>query len=235
MSNTTICVLIILALCCLPLVIYVPMRLFGYLSEKLDHLSEGVKIAGVLMGLAGIAAMLNVVHTSILVALLVGLVASLTTVFVLNKPKKMPISAESQNRPVDSIIADTEEKLTIIRSFSAGIRNSNLDNKIQSICIITGKICDSIRNDPRDLVPAKKFLGYYLDTTLKLLEKYTHMQRMDVVTPDCKTRLAKIEETIGLLQEAFEQQLMRLMENDYIDVDAEISVLKSTLKMEGFV
>ena len=62
---------------------------------------------------------------------------------------------------------------------------------------------------------------------------YTQLQEIGLRTPEVTEALRKTAGTFPVLNEVFEKQFTRLMEGELMDVEAEISLLENTLKMEG--
>ena len=59
------------------------------------------------------------------------------------------------------------------------------------------------------------------------------LQETGLRTPEVTEALRKTAGTFPVLNEVFEKQFTRLMEGELMDVEAEISLLENTLKMEG--
>ena len=55
-----------------------------------------------------------------------------------------------------------------------------------------------------------------------------------VSQPAVSHALAKAEQALLTLNRAFEGQFEKLMENELMDMDADIRLLKQTMKMEGY-
>ena len=90
-----------------------------------------------------------------------------------------------------------------------------------------------LEENPEKISMARRFFTYYLDTAAGLLERYTQLQETGLRTPEVTEALRKTAGTFPVLNEVFEKQFTRLMEGELMDVEAEISLLENTLKMEG--
>ena len=95
------------------------------------------------------------------------------------------------------------------------------------------RILSYLEENPEKISMARRFFTYYLDTAAGLLERYTQLQETGLRTPEVTEALRKTAGTFPVLNEVFEKQFTRLMEGELMDVDAEISLLENTLKMEG--
>ena len=95
------------------------------------------------------------------------------------------------------------------------------------------RILSYLGENPEKISMARRFFTYYLDTAAGLLERYTQLQETGLRTPEVTEALRKTAGTFPVLNEVFEKQFTRLMEGELMDVEAEISLLENTLKMEG--
>ena len=95
------------------------------------------------------------------------------------------------------------------------------------------RILSYLEENPEKISMARRFFTYYLDTAAGLLERYTQLQETGLRTPEVTEALRKAAGTCAVLNEVFEKQFTRLMEGELMDVEAEISLLENTLKMEG--
>ncbi len=95
------------------------------------------------------------------------------------------------------------------------------------------RILSYLEENPEKISMARRFFTYYLDTAAGLLERYIQLQETGLRTPEVTETLRKTAGTFPVLNEVFEKQFTRLMEGELMDVEAEISLLENTLKMEG--
>ena len=85
----------------------------------------------------------------------------------------------------------------------------------------------------KDIKRARQFVNYYLDSTVKIVTRYVELSNTQVITPETEKSLKKVEELMRTVKVSFEHQLQQLLEDDLLDLDTEVEVLKKTLKMEG--
>lgn len=134
----------------------------------------------------------------------------------------------------ESALKEGNAKLSQLRIYSDRIQDRDIQVKAKNICILTEKILDSIKKDPKDLKPARSFLHYYLDTAMNILKQYNDIAIQRIRSKDVEEVIHKVDRTLGTLEQAFEKQLARLMENDVLNLDTELTVLEKTIEMEGF-
>ena len=95
------------------------------------------------------------------------------------------------------------------------------------------RILAYLQENPEKIGMARRFFTYYLDTAAGLLERYIQLQETGLRTPEVTEAVNKTAQALPVLNQVFEKQFTRLMEGELMDVDAEISLLENTLKMEG--
>ena len=65
------------------------------------------------------------------------------------------------------------------------------------------------------------------------MNRYVEFQNTGLRSGEVTEILVRTGEALPVLNRAFERQFTRLMEGELMDVEADIELLKSTLKMEG--
>lgn len=187
------------------------------------------------VGGAGFIFFLFVLNTGFPVAIGVGAVSFIAASMILGQSEtvKKLGSRQIALQIGDETISEAARKVDEIQALGRTIQDKVIGAKVASIIDLSERIFEDLKRDPRDVKPAKRFLTYYLDATVNILNKYQELAGTGLNTADVRTRMAKVGEILDTLQQAFEQQLNRLLDNDMIDLDSEISVLENTIKMEG--
>lgn len=154
-----------------------------------------------------------------------------------DKTKKPEINTEDINQDqlgeIKQIIEKGESKVKNMRALKSKISDFEVRGKIESIAKSLDKIFNELRSDPGDVKKAKKALGYYLDTTIQIIEKYINLSKHRNADPKIAESLQRVERMLDMLNEAFEKQLAQLLENNVMDLDVEMEVLEQNLKMRG--
>jgi len=98
---------------------------------------------------------------------------------------------------------------------------------------VADSIFDDFIKDPKDVRAARKFIDYYLETTLKIVLLYTELSAKSVYSDQEKQVLEKAEQILKQIEDTFHKQLGKLQEDDYLDLATELDVLEMTMKSEG--
>ena len=76
-------------------------------------------------------------------------------------------------------------------------------------------------------------MGSFLGACVKVVSSYVELTVRPIQDEEAKQACAKVEAELDTIRAAFEKQLQMLQENNLIDLDVELSVLKKTIAMEG--
>lgn len=131
------------------------------------------------------------------------------------------------------VINQSQDKVREIRAMTMRIKDNRVADEVRGICKAAQDIIENFKKDPKDIKRARQFVNYYLDSTVKIVTRYVELTHTQVVTPETEKSLKKVEELMATVKVSFEKQLQQLLEDDLLDLDTEVEVLKKTLKMEG--
>ena len=148
-----------------------------------------------------------------------------------------PAQAKRQKAP-ESPKADVDEfeaKLREIRALNDAIQNPDVSERIDRIGELTASIFRVVQEKPEHAEEVRKFMNYYLPTTLKLLKSYSLMERQSYQGENIQNSRRKIEDVLDTLVRGFEQQQDRLFRTEAIDVESDISVLETMMASDGLV
>ncbi len=153
------------------------------------------------------------------------------------RPVRTPApSAEELTKKAESQELTVEEDKSIlgqIRAVNAAIRDPEMTRKIDRIEEITGHILEYQEKHPAKAAELRKFLSYYLPTTLKVLNTYAELERQQIQGENITATKRRIEGMMDKVVEGFELQLDKLFENDMLDITSDISVLENMLSQDG--
>ena len=91
-----------------------------------------------------------------------------------------------------------------------------------------------LREHPEKIPGARRYIDYYQETAANVLEHYTELRRTGLDTPETEKLLKQSEESIRTLRSAFQMQFEKLLQNEMMDMEADLNLLKKTLYAEGY-
>lgn len=130
-------------------------------------------------------------------------------------------------------VAEGKNYLQKIRSANDAIPGEEISQKLFRLEAVTTKIFDYVQNHEEKLPEIRKFMSYYLPTTLKLVEAYREFDAQPIQGNNITTVKHEIEASLDTINKAFENLLDSLFEDDAFDISTDISALKTMLEQEG--
>ena len=143
-------------------------------------------------------------------------------------PKKKSYGPE-----VDPIIEEGNRALSEMGRLYMSIKDPEIRGKINEIMRITDKITQDAIDDPKDIPQIKKFMNYYLPTTLKLLNSYDRMSSLGIEGENLDRSMKNINDMLDAAIEAYKKRLDSLFENQALDIETDIEVMNTMLAREG--
>lgn len=129
------------------------------------------------------------------------------------------------------LLEGAEQRVVGIEQAGRKIRNPELNLRLSRISSLAKDILNDLSEDPRDIRRSRKFLNVYLDGVEKVVAGYakTHAQAgSEQLEDNFRNVLVAIEDT-------FQEQRKRLLDNDVFDLDVQMEVLATQLKREGIL
>ncbi len=133
------------------------------------------------------------------------------------------------DRPLRRALEQAEGRLIAIEKAALGVRNPELEQRLRRIAVQGRAILDLIAARPHELYRARKFLNVYLEGAERVAARYARTHRLargGELERNFRAVLAEIEAV-------FERQRVRLLEQDVLDLDVQIEVLRKRLESEG--
>lgn len=198
-------------------------------------------IAAVLYALFG--KLYTPMHFVIFVIILIGVFVASSFLFKGKKkyvpvpkeePKPEPVS-KTGNPEVDKIIADGHDYILKMRKANDAIPDDKLSESIDRMEKASKGIFDYISENPEKAPQIRKFMNYYLPTTMKLLTSYQKLDSQTVKGENITKTMTDIERMVYTIAGAFEKQLDSLFGDEAMDISTDISVFESMLKQEGYI
>ena len=67
-----------------------------------------------------------------------------------------------------------------------------------------------------------------------MLENYVELQDARLLTDESEKIFQNMAEAVVTLKDAFQMQFQKLMQNELMDMEADLNLLKQTLRSEGY-
>lgn len=149
------------------------------------------------------------------------------------KKEESPTTTGDPN--IDKIIKNGKEFSKQLREANLGIQQQTISLQISRLEVVCDKITNFIADNPKKAPDIRKFMNYYMPTTLKLLRYYDKLEEQGISGDNINSAMKNIEDAMGNIVMAFEKQLDSLFADEALDISTDISVLEGVLAQEGLM
>ena len=164
-------------------------------------------------------------------AAVVGIVARL---FCRDTVEEVPEEPETTgNEELDKMIADSKKAIAEMKRLDDNIADPTISAQIVRLQQLAGKIFAQVEQNPEKLPQIRKFMNYYLPTTLKILNAYDRMGEQGVSGENITSTMQKVEGMMSTIITAFEKQLDSLFGSEAMDISTDMVVLENMMAREG--
>ena len=150
------------------------------------------------------------------------------------QPKPVEELPLSGNSHADAVIAKGQEMLHTIRAENDAITDEVLSGQMDELERLCVQIFTTVAEKPQKAPQIRKFMNYYLPTTLKMLASYRTMNDRGVSVTDMTEARATTIRGMGMVLTACQKQLDNLYKDTMLDVSTDIDVLEQMLKRDGY-
>jgi len=153
------------------------------------------------------------------------------------KTEHIEIPAEperSGEKLIDELLEEGERAVAEMRRLRESIPDNLVCGKIDEVISITDKIFKNLLQDPDDYSLVKRFSGFYLPTTIKLLHAYDRFGHSGSDGDNVAGTLERIDVSLDTIIESYKKFFDSLFANQALDIETDIIVLEQMLKSEGF-
>lgn len=120
-----------------------------------------------------------------------------------------------------------------IRQANDAIPGEEISAKLFRLEALIKKIFEVLRKKPDQLPKLRKFMNYYMPTTLKLVKTYQELDAQPVAGENIRNSKMEIEKTLDTINLAYEKLLDSFFEDAAMDISTDISVLETMFAQEG--
>lgn len=209
--------------------------------EKIEKKEKKVGFFGHLLALiiggAFFSLFYYLVKFSLVLSIIIGVVAyflSAGQLLFLKIKKGEEINLSGiKDKKLKYVLKEGQKKLRNMKKLSKKVPDYKIRNKVNLIHSVAVDIYENFKSDPRDIKKARTFLNHHLDAAITILTKYVQLKKRKTEIRELKETLVNVETLLDTIKQSFDRQLAKLLENDVMDLDVEIEVLKKTLHAEG--
>jgi len=121
------------------------------------------------------------------------------------------------------------EDYSVITASLIQVKNMQVRKAAEKLQDTASVIMRYLKENPEKISLAGQFIHYYQDTAASLLQKYVKLEDAGM---DGETR-EKFVHTLEMLDTAFKRQYDRLVQNEKMDMEAEMEMLENSIQLDN--
>ena len=154
------------------------------------------------------------------------------------RPKTILIEEEPEpintgNKELDEVLTTGTAYMAELNTLNMNIPNEKINKKIDEMMRIGRNIFEFITKNPTEVRQIRKFMNYYLPTTINLLKEYEEFRRQGTKSESVLEAMKKIEGVLDTIVVAFNKTLDDLYKNKVLNISVDIEVLEKMIKEEN--
>ena len=138
------------------------------------------------------------------------------------------------NPAADQVITKGQEMLATIQRENIAIPDETLSRQMDTLSEKCEQIFRTVSEAPGKAPQVRKFMNYYLPTTLKMLANYRTMQDRGVSYLDMQKARETTVRGMNMILTACQKQIDNLHKENMLDISTDIDVLEQMLKRDGY-
>ena len=149
------------------------------------------------------------------------------------KKEEKPKEESTGNAELDKMLKDGRLAIAEMKRLDDNIADETISAQIVRLEQVSQRIFDRVKEEPEKLPQIRRFLDYYLPTTLKLLNAYDRASSAGISGENVNATMTKVEGMMETIVTAFEKQLDSLYGSEALDISTDITVLENMMAREG--
>ena len=113
------------------------------------------------------------------------------------------------------------------------LSDRELANQLRKMQRTAKSLLSHLEKNPERISLAYKFIDYYQDRAVKIVEQYKELEETHLSTDKVRELKARMKQTLAALDEAYQDQFEHVLNDQIISTDAELTVMEQQLNAEG--
>ena len=209
-------------------------------SQKNKGLGAGIIAFGGVFALFSVLFHPHTIGAYVLALALSGLAGAIIRTMAqgLDVSQKAPeslqkVQGETGVEAVDALLEKGRAMIMEIRSENDKIPDEALSAKLEQLENKCAEIFRTVYDKPAKASQIRKFMDYYLPTTLKMVKAYRTLDERSVNGAEAQSAKKRIQDALDVVLKACDKMLDNLYRDDMLDITTDIDVLEQMLKRDG--
>ena len=152
-------------------------------------------------------------------------------------PIKKDIDVHSGNDELDRMHRDCFAKAVsdydALENAMLTITDVVMQEQLKKMQGISTRFLSYLQDHPEKIGLSRHFIEYYQDRAVMLVQKFQDLEKTGLTTAEVQSAKDDIKTILMNFDEAYEKEFTKVLNAQLMDLDAEMKVMKETLKNEG--
>lgn len=174
----------------------------------------------------------------LVIVLILGLIAAIYFIAkgIKNKKDDNVIVVEGHTHgDIDSYTTNTNKRIQDLRRYYYKIKGDDLRNMLDNVTASFKKLMKALKDDPVDFPIIRRFMTITLKSCENILRQTALLFSIENPSESNKKAIENSYDGLKLIDTAITNQINKLYDNNAIDLDVEIEVLKKSLEAKGLL
>ena len=136
---------------------------------------------------------------------------------------------------IDALLAEGGSAVAEMRALRGAMQDETVLNKLDEIITVTENIFGNLLTSPDNYNQIKRFAGFYLPTTIKLLHTYDRFGSIEVQGENVAGTRERISAALDTILDSYRKFFDSLFMAQALDIETDIKVLETMFKNEGLL
>ena len=146
---------------------------------------------------------------------------------------KQEAEPSTGNAELDKMLKDGRLAIAEMKRLDDNIAAPGISADIVRLEQVSQKIFDEVKRDPSKLPQIRKFMDYYLPTTLKMVRGFRTLDERGITGAQAQDARRRIGDALDVVIHGCQRLLENLYRDDVLDLTTDIDVLEQMLKRDG--
>lgn len=143
------------------------------------------------------------------------------------------MAQDTGNPEVDALLQKGRQMLSELRAERNALPDKGLADRLTQLENRCADIFRAVYDKPAKASQIRKFMDYYLPTTLKMARAYRALGERNVQGAEAAQARKRIDDALGVVLTGCQKLLDNLYRDDMLDITTDIDVLEQMLKRDG--
>ena len=151
------------------------------------------------------------------------------------KKRKEMVLEDVERGTIEDYIKQSSSQIQNLRRYYYKLKDEDIRLSLDNVTEGLKKIIKILKEDPRDFKAVRRFMNLALESSDKILAQSSQLYTIENPNEKAKKSIQDAKEGLDALSTAINNHINKLYDNNALDLDIEVKVLKKLLSTKGLL